>query len=56
MLSVEFGPGGEFRLVLRFNPVLAVTPGAATIQITSDVRSANDGHGQSIAQIFYIKL
>ncbi len=45
VLTVDFGPRGKLCLVLGFESLLAVSPGAATIQVVSDVRRADDGHG-----------
>ena len=52
MLLVEFRPSREFGLVLGLDSLFAVPPCAAAVEIVSDVGSASNGHGQSIAQIF----
>ena len=56
MPHVEFGPRREFSLVLRFHALFAIPPGAAAIEVGSNIRSADNGHGVSIAQIFYFFL
>ena len=45
MLAVDLGPGGKLGLILRFESLLAVPPGAATVEIVSNVRRADNGHG-----------
>ena len=52
MLAVEFGPSYEFGLVLGFESLPAIPPGAAAVQVVANVRRADDGHRRSIAQIF----
>jgi hypothetical protein len=49
---MKFGAGGEFSLVRRFDTLPAIPPGAATIEIGSNIRRTDDRHGTSIAQIF----
>jgi hypothetical protein len=62
MLAVDFGPCGELGLILRFEALFLVPPGAAAVEIISNVRGADDWHfsplilqvgRSSIAQIFY---
>jgi hypothetical protein len=61
MLAVDFGPGGKFGLILRLEALFFIPPGAATVEIISNVRRADDSHfsplspevrTSSIAQIF----
>jgi hypothetical protein len=57
MLLMEFGPCREFDLILGFDSLLAIPPGAAAIEIISNVRGADNRHINglrklSIAQIF----
>src|SRR5829696_1182091 len=47
MFLVEFSPGGEFNLIFRFDPLFAIPPGTATVQITSNVRGADNRHSFS---------
>jgi hypothetical protein len=44
MLAVDLGPGGKLGLVLGFKPLFTIPPGAAAIQIISNVRGADYGH------------
>ena len=55
------GAGAEFTNGSFTGPSLLVPyspgyPGAAAVEVISDVRGADDGHEVSIAQIFYINL
>jgi hypothetical protein len=61
VLAVDFGPEGKFGLILGFKSLFFVPPGAATIEIISNIRRAYNSHfsppglqirGLSIAQIF----
>ncbi len=55
MPFVEVCPSREFRLVFGGSPNLAVPPGAAAVQVISNLRGADRAHWQSIAQIFYAR-
>ena len=44
VLPVDFSPGYKFSLVLRLESLLAVPPGAAAIEIISNVRGTDDRH------------
>ncbi len=55
MLAVDFGPGGKLSLVLGFESLLFVPPGAATVEIVSDVRGADDRHTLSPQRFSYWK-
>lgn len=52
MLTVEFGTGRHFGLVLGLDSLLLVPPRAATVEVVSDVGGADNSHRRSIAQIF----
>ena len=52
VFAVEFGPSVEFRFVPGLDTGLTVPPGAAAVEVGSDLRGANGAHGRSIAQIF----
>ena len=52
VLAVEFGACRHFGLVLGFDSLLLVPPGAAAVEVVSDVGGADDSHRRSIAQIF----
>jgi len=61
VLAVDFGPGRKFGLILGLKSLFFVPPGAAAVEIISNVRGADDSHfsplssdvrGLSIAQIF----
>ena len=56
MPGVELGPGSKLALVDGFGPLFLVPPGTAAIQVGSNIRGADNGHGESIAQIFYFFL
>ena len=44
MLSVNFRPRSELSLVLRLKSLFAIPPGAAAIEIISNVRGADHRH------------
>jgi hypothetical protein len=44
MLSMDFRPRGELGLVLRLESLFAIPPGAAAIEIISNIRGADHGH------------
>jgi len=44
MPAMDLCPGSEFRLVLRLESLFAIPPGAAAIEIISNVRRADDRH------------
>jgi hypothetical protein len=49
---VQLRAGREFRSVLRDQALFFVPPGAAAVEVISDVRRTDNSHRQSIAQIF----
>jgi len=53
MPGVQLRSGSQFGLVFRGGTLLAIPPGTATIQVTSNLRRADCAHLPSIAQIFY---
>jgi hypothetical protein len=53
VLVVELRPSREFNPVFGFDAFFTIPPGAAAVEIISDIRGAGDRHGQIVAQIFY---
>ena len=49
MLSVDFRPRGKLGLIFRLESLFAIPPGAAAIEIISNVRGADHGHVLTIA-------
>ena len=44
MLAVDFGPCRELGLIFGLKALLAIPPGAAAIEIISNVRGTDNGH------------
>jgi hypothetical protein len=44
MSLVEFGPSGEFGLILGFQSLFAIPPGAAAVEVISNIRRSDYRH------------
>jgi len=51
-LAMDFSPGRKFGFVLGLESLFFVPPGAAAVEVISNIGGADHGHRQSIAQIF----